>query len=74
MYMYTGSYAYWCFELVMRFDLYVNDTHICFFLQLIYDFRDGGGSFGLLTLHPDQLSEEDRQKFTRIGFQLHSSK
>ena len=49
-------------------------SSICFFLQLIYDFRDGGGSFGLLTLRPDQLREEDRQKFTKIGFQLDSTK
>ena len=42
------------------------------FSQLIYDFKDGGGSFGLLSLRPEQLSDEERSNFERIGFQLPS--
>ena len=37
------------------------------FLQLIYDFKDGGGSFGLITLNPEKVPEEDRVKFSKIG-------
>ena len=38
-------------------------THCC---QLIYDFKDGGGSFGLLSLRPDQLPKQDKTKFEKI--------
>ena len=43
-------------------------------LQLIYDFRDGGGSFGLLSLHLENLPEENRKKYKKIGFELHSNR
>ena len=42
--------------------------------QLIYDFKDGGGSLGLISLHPDQLSEEDKLKFKKIGVNIPSMK
>ena len=41
-------------------------------LQLIYDFRDGGGSFGMLSLRPEMLSNEVRANFKKIGFKLPS--
>ena len=41
-------------------------------LQLIYDFRDGGGSFGLLSLHPDKLPDQQRTKFQKIGVRVPS--
>ena len=41
-------------------------------MQLIYDFKDGGGSFGLISLHPEKLSSEDRSKFDRIGVEIPS--
>lgn len=40
--------------------------------QLIYDFKDGGGSLGLISLHPEKLSEEDKQKFLKIGVSIPS--
>lgn len=40
--------------------------------QLIYDFKDGGGSFGLISLHPEKLSEQDRMKFKKIGVEIPS--
>ena len=42
--------------------------------QLIYDFKDGGGSLGLISLHPDQLPEEDKLKFKKIGVNIPSMK
>lgn len=35
--------------------------------QLIYDFKDEGASFGLISLHPEQLLEHEKTKFTKIG-------
>ncbi len=40
--------------------------------QLIYDFRDGGASLGLISLHPDQLRGEDKVRFKRIGVEIPS--
>lgn len=40
--------------------------------QLIYDFRDGGGSFGLLSLRPEHLPDKDKTKFERIGVKIPS--
>ena len=34
--------------------------------QLIYDFKDGGGSFGLLSLLPDRLPKQEKAKFEKI--------
>ena len=42
--------------------------------QLIYDFKDGGASLGLISLHPDQLPEEDKLKFEKIGVSIPSMK
>ena len=41
-------------------------------VQLIYDFQDGGGSFGLMTLHPDQIPEQDKERFRKIGIRIPS--
>ena len=41
-------------------------------LQLIYDFKDGGGSLGLISLFPDELLREHRQRFTKIGVETPS--
>ena len=41
-------------------------------LQLIYDFKDGGGTFGLMSLHPDKISDEDKKRFKKIGVQMPS--
>ena len=38
--------------------------------QLIYDFTDGGGSIGLISLFPEDLPKEDISKFTKIGVQV----
>ena len=35
--------------------------------QLIYDIKDGGGSFGLITLNAGMVSQADRDKFSKIG-------
>jgi hypothetical protein len=40
--------------------------------QLIYDFKDGGGSFGLLSLNPEKLPKEDRLKFEKIRVHMPS--
>lgn len=40
--------------------------------QLIYDFKDGGGSFGLMSLHPDQIPKEDKERFKKIGVEIPS--
>ena len=40
--------------------------------QLIYDFKDGGASFGLISLHPEQISDEDVTKFRKIGVEIPS--
>ena len=39
----------------------------CYILQLIYDFKDGGCSLDLVSLLPDELSEQDKMKFSKIG-------
>ena len=49
-----------------------NCTHTYLPLQLIYDFKDGGGSFGLISLHPDNIPEEDQSKFLKIGVEIPS--
>ncbi len=41
-------------------------------LQLIYDFKDGGGSLGLISLLPDELPREDRERFIKIGVETPS--
>jgi len=41
-------------------------------LQLIYDFKDGGGSLGLISFLPDEISEEDKFKFLKIGVEIPS--
>ena len=38
-------------------------------LQLIYD---GEGSFGLLSLHPDQLRDQQKTNFQKIGIKVPS--
>ena len=40
--------------------------------QLIYDFKDGGASFGLISLLPDEIPEEDKSKFLKIGVEIPS--
>ena len=52
--------------------LYSFHTYIFCIPQLIYDFKDGGGSFGLISLLPDALPEEEKEKFLRIGVQIPS--
>ena len=60
--------------------LYVyNLLHSCytcaffwFFVQLIYDFKDGGGSIGLMSLHPDKIPKDDMEKFRKIGVEMPS--
>jgi len=39
---------------------------------LIYDFKDGGGSFGLISLLPDKIPEEHKLKFLKIGVEIPS--
>ncbi len=41
-------------------------------IQLIYDFKDGGGSLDLISLLPDELSKQDKVKFSKIGVQISS--
>ena len=41
-------------------------------MQLIYDFKDGGGSFGVLSLNPDHLNEEEKENFTILGIEIPS--
>lgn len=40
--------------------------------QLIYDFKDGGGSFGLMSLHPEEIAADDKEKFRKIGVEIPS--
>ena len=40
--------------------------------QLVYDFKDGGGSLGLISLHPDKLLDQDKMKFKKIGVKIPS--
>lgn len=41
-------------------------------MQLIYDFKDGGGSLGLISLHPEKLNDSDKRKFEKIGVDIPS--
>lgn len=41
-------------------------------VQLIYDFKEGGASLGLISLHPDQLPPKDKLRFQRIGVNIPS--
>ena len=41
-------------------------------MQLIYDFKDGGGSLGVLSLNPDQLDKEEKENFTKLGIDIPS--
>ena len=43
-------------------------------IQLIYDFRDGGGSFGFLSLRPENMPENELEEYKMIGFELHRLK
>ena len=45
-----------------------------FLFQLIYDFKDGGGSLGLISLLPDDIPEDVKSKFLRIGVDIPSTK
>ena len=38
-------------------------------IQLIYDFKDGCGSFGLISLHPEKLNDKE---FDLIGVEIPS--
>lgn len=46
----------------------------CFYLcsQLIYDFKDGGASIGLISLNPSDIKDEDKEKFEKIGIKIPS--
>ena len=48
------------------------DPPISFHSQLIYDFKDGGGSFGLLTLRPERLPDKHKMKFEKIRVKIPS--
>ena len=39
-------------------------------LQLIYDFKDGEGSIGLVALYPENISKADKTKFKKIGVKI----
>ena len=64
-----------CVSMIVLFMWYYSESMITVWLltstpmcmQLIYDFKDGGGTFGLMSLHPDKISEEDRKRFKKIG-------
>ena len=43
-------------------------TMCMYFIQLIYD----KGSFGLVSLQPDHMSEDLRKKYQKIGFKIHT--
>ena len=45
-------------------------VHFIETLQLIYDFKDGGGSFGLISRHPDMLEESRREKYEKLGVKI----
>ncbi len=40
--------------------------------QMIYDYKDCGASFGLISLHPDKLPESEKETFRKIGIELPS--
>ena len=48
--------------------------HSFLLLQLIYDFKDGGGSLGLISLLPDKIPEDDKSRFLKIGVEIPSMK
>lgn len=39
--------------------------------QLIYDFKDGGSTFGLFSLNAN-LDPSDRELFGKLGIEMHS--
>jgi len=41
-------------------------------LQLIYDYKDMGASFGLISLHPEKLLESEKIFFKKIGIKIPS--
>lgn len=49
-------------------------THLFCPLQLIYDFKDGGGSLGLISLNPNGIPKEDISEFSKIGVEIPSMK
>ena len=40
--------------------------------QLIYDYKDRGASFGLISLHPEKLPESEKETFRKIGIKIPS--
>lgn len=60
--------------MVSNFDLSLVFHSVSFLtmLQLIYNFKDGGASFDLISLHPNQLKKADMAKFRRIGVYIPS--
>ena len=52
--------------------VYTYIVSIVFLFQLIYDFKDGGGTFALMSLHPDEISSEDVENFEKIGVEIPS--
>ena len=42
------------------------------FNKLIYDYKDCGGSFGLISLQPQNLPEEEKTAFENIGVEVPS--
>ena len=40
-------------------------------LKLIYDFKDGGSTFGLLSLNAN-LDQSDHELFVKLGIEMHS--
>lgn len=47
---------------------------LAFTLQLIYDYKDHGGSLGLISLHPHKLEKSDKEAFEAIGVRMPSIK
>ena len=45
-------------------------TIISHHFQLIYDFKDGAGSIGLITMHPDEIEDADKERFLNIGIEI----
>ena len=39
-------------------------------MQLIYDFKDGGGSIGLILRSPGDISDDEKEAFKKIGIQI----
>ena len=44
-----------------------------FGLQLIYDFKEGEGTFGLLAANPQDISPEKKKIFQSLGFDIPSA-